>query len=79
MTALKKKAIDLIADIPDEQIEYIISFIETVKLNNSADSSISKSMAAFANLQKYRKKDTADIDVKEELAKIAEEKYESIN
>ena len=81
MTALKERAVGIIEQIPDEQISYVISMLEnfadTLKATN--ETKLSKSQAAYQNLQKYRKKAAEDTDYKKEIADAIEEKYESIS
>ena len=42
------------------------------------ETSLDRSRRAFAMLQKYRRKGTADIDCKQELAEILEARHESL-
>ena len=79
MTVLRQQALQMLEEVPDEQISYVIAFLRDIRKNqNSTDEKLTKSRQAFQNLQKYRRKGNKDIDYKNEIADAIEEKYESI-
>ncbi|MBQ9604979.1 MAG: hypothetical protein IJR45_06155 [Firmicutes bacterium] len=78
MTKLQERAIGMIEKLPDEKIAYVIGFLESMDIE-TPEKNIERSMRAFENLQKYRKKGTDDIDCKKEIEEEMIKKYESIN
>ena len=79
MTVLRQQALQMLEEVPDEQISYVIALLRDIRKNqNSIDEKLTKSRQAFQNLQKYRRKGNKDIDYKNEIADAIEEKYESI-
>ena len=81
MTAMKQRAIGIIEQMPDEQISYVITFLEDFRKRpeKTDETRLAKSRAAYQNLQKYRKKGSSDNDYKKEIADSIERKYESIS
>lgn len=82
MTAIKKRAIEMIERMPDDRIYYVVSLLDSIEgLTAATDDSAeerTESQIAFEELQQYRKKGTVDRDYKEELYEAMREKYENI-
>ena len=66
MTAMKQRAIGIIEQMPDEQISYVITFLEDFRKRpeKTDETRLAKSRAAYQNLQKYRKKDAQTMTTK---------------
>ena len=81
MTALREKAIGMVKQIPEDQIAYIIAFLEKVESKHNTSNAPQKSKAelAYNNLEKYFGRIEEPIDIKSELAEALTEKYESIS
>lgn len=80
MTALRAEAINLIEEIPEENMIHVIHVLKNYRstMEKNTPERLTKSQAAYRNLLKYQKESQVDIDYKKELADAIEEKYESI-
>lgn len=82
MTDVKVKAIELINELSDDKVIYIIQILQSLKgLYGQADSTISNNLdkeKAFESLEKLRKK-IPELDYDKELAEAREERYANIN
>ena len=82
MTGLKQQAINMIAQMPEEQVVFVIRFIENTqnmsykKLDKEENNRAQK---AFQNLQRLTRRGTIQDDYKEELEGALWEKYENIS
>lgn len=80
MTLMQEQAIDLIKNMSDEKIFYLINLlndiVETAPVHENKPTDAQK---AYENLQKFRKRGTADIDYKAERYSALEEKYGSVD
>lgn len=79
MTVIQEQAIEIIKNMPDEKIYYVINILKGIDGLYPAKEvyGIEKSQAAYENLQHFRKLGITDRDYKAELANAWEEKYES--
>lgn len=82
MTDVKEKAIELIAELSDDKVVYIIQILQSLKgLYGQTDSTMSNDWdkeKAFETLEKLRKK-IPELDYEKELAESREERYANIN
>lgn len=82
MTDVKEKAIELIAELSDDKVVYIIQILQSLKgLYGQTDSTMSNDWdkeKAFESLEKLRKK-IPELDYEKELAESREERYANIN
>lgn len=80
MTLMQEQAIDLIKNMPDEKIFYLINLlngiVEAVPVQGSEPTDAQK---AYENLQKFRHRGTTDIDYKAVFFSALEEKYGSVD
>ena len=67
MTAVKKEAINLIEEMPDDQVVFIIRFIKDKHWTNQNKMGLSKEQKALNNLEKYFGRIEEPIDIKEDL------------
>lgn len=64
----------------DEKIFYLINLLNgMVKTVPTYENELSDSQKAYENLQKFRRRGTADMDYKAELYSALEEKYGSVD
>ncbi|MCM1127583.1 MAG: hypothetical protein NC429_14070 [Lachnospiraceae bacterium] len=80
MTALKREAIQLVEQMPEEHMPYIIEYIRTLKnivMDNSrnAEETMTPKMTAFLELEKMIAPALAEFDYDKELAEARDEKY----
>lgn len=82
MTALKREAIQLVEQMPEEQMPYVIQYIHTLKrkdlrTNQALDSEqpATPKMAAFLELEKMLVPISPELDYDKELAEARDEKY----
>ena len=85
MTALKNQAVEMLRDVPDDKMIYVIDilrglnglFAESKKINISSPSSDTTLSAheAWEELKKYKGTIIGEIDAKAELAEARDEKY----
>lgn len=82
MTDVKEKAIELITELSDDKVVYIIQILQSLKgLYGQTDSTMSNDWdkeKAFESLEKLRKK-IPELDYEKELAESGEERYANIN
>lgn len=82
MTDVKEKAIELITELSDDKVVYIIQILKSLKgLYGQTDSTMSNDWdkeKAFESLEKLRKK-IPELDYEKELAESREERYANIN
>lgn len=78
MTVIQEQAVEIIRNMPDEKIYYVINILKKIDslYPDKEEYGIEKSQAAYENLQRFRKPGITDRDYKAELAKAWEEKYE---
>lgn len=81
MTALRREAIQLVEQMPEEQMSHIIQYIRSLIGKSSSDEQVSKNveatpkMKAFWELEKMLVPMSQDLDYKKELAEARDEKY----
>ncbi|MCD7866394.1 MAG: UDP-N-acetylenolpyruvoylglucosamine reductase [Clostridiales bacterium] len=73
MTALRKNAINLLEQIPEDKLYYVVQIMQGINGLYNSDSQTEKA-AAFERLETMRREVT-DLDYTEELEKYREEKY----
>ena len=73
-TALRKRVIDLLADISDDYIEEVLHFLENIKIRDEQEKL--EHSEAYNRLEKYFGKLKCDMDYKKELQEILIEKYD---
>lgn len=82
MTDVKEKAIELINELSDDKVIYIIQILQSLKgLYGQADSTMLNDLdkeKAFESLEKLRKK-IPELNYEKELAESREERYANIN
>lgn len=82
MTDVKEKAIELITELSDDKVVYIIQILQSLKgIYGQTDSTMSNDWdkeKAFEALEKLRKK-IPKLDYEKELAESREERYANIN
>lgn len=80
MTLMQERAMNLIKKMPDDKIYYLINLLDgLVEMPLVDENELTASQKAYENLQKFRRRGTADIDYKEELYSALEEKYGSVD
>lgn len=81
MTMLQEQAIEMIKQLSDDKIYYIVSILEGIEGLYSVRGSQEKAKAqkAYQELQQYRKSSPVERDYKAELAEALEEKYARID
>ena len=67
MTAVKIEAINLIEEMPDDQVVFIIRFIKDKHWTNQKKMGLSKEQKALNNLEKYFGRIEEPSDIKEDL------------
>lgn len=82
MTALKREVIQLVEQMPEEQMIYIIRYIHTLRDNNQmgerssdGEEKATPKMRAFLELEKMLVPVSQDIDYDKALAEARDEKY----
>lgn len=77
MTVIQEQAVEIIRNMPDEKIYYVINILKGIDglYPDKEEYGIEKSQAAYENLQRFRKPGITDRDYKAELAKAWKEKY----
>ena len=82
MTALKREAIQLVEQMPEEQMPYVIQYIQRLKNENLRTEQISDreplvtpKMAAFLELEEMLVPISPDLDYDKELEDARNEKY----
>ncbi|MCH5267233.1 MAG: dihydrodipicolinate reductase [Lachnospiraceae bacterium] len=81
MTMLKERAMDMINNMPEEKLYYVVQLLESVdKLSENVEKGDkTPEQRALEDLQRFRKRSDVEIDYKAELAKAREEKYANID
>ena len=77
MTSLRKDAIELLEQIPEDKLIFVVQIMKGIKGLYAKNTSIEKEKA-FERLEQLRKK-VPDIDYDKELAEYREGKYENIS
>lgn len=82
MTALKREVIQLVEQMPEEQMPYVIQYIHTLKSKDlrtnqilDSDLTVTPKMAAFQELEKMLVPISPELDYDKELAEARNEKY----
>ena len=82
MTALKREVIQLVEQMPEEQMPYVIQYIHTLKNKGLSTEQVSESkqpvnskMVAFLELEKMLVPILPELDYDKELAEARNEKY----
>ena len=82
MTALKREAIQLVEQMPEEQMPYIIQYIRRLKVGNtykagrlSSKAAMTPKMEAFLELERMLVPAAQELDYDKELAEARDEKY----
>lgn len=78
MTALRREAIQLVEQMPEEQMAYIIRYIQALKVKNAGvdgEIKITPKMRAFQELEKMLIPVSQEIDYDKELAEARDERY----
>lgn len=82
MTALKREAIQLVEQMPEEQMPYVIQYIHMLKNKDlsteqvsASEQSVTPKMAAFLDLEKLLVPISPELDYDKELAEARDEKY----
>lgn len=82
MTALKREVIQLVEQMPEEQMPYVIQYIHTLKNKDlradqimDRELPITPKMAAFQELKKMLIPMSLELDYDKELAEARNEKY----
>jgi hypothetical protein len=83
MTQIKEKAFEMLQELPDDKVIYVIEILKgLIGLYGDAKidtKDLAEPQMALERLKKYRGRMSANIDEKEELTKAREEKYANIN
>lgn len=76
MTQIKEKAVDLIRQMPEDHMFYVIDMLQNLKISIADKENEKKqAMAAFQNLQKFRGRLPENFDADKELEEARNEKY----
>lgn len=78
MTALRREAIQLVEQIPEDQIAYVIQSIQTL-INSGSDHVTSESSKMQAFMELERMLVPQEIDYDKELAEARDERYGCFN
>lgn len=74
MTSLRKEAISLLEQIPENKLYYIVQIMEGVNALYGSEGASGKKQA-FQTLEKLRKKEAFVLDYDRELQSYREDKY----
>lgn len=77
MSALKETAVQMIQELPEEQIRFVIQYIQTLEMKTKE--TVTSKMKNFLELEKMLIPASQEIDYDKELAEAREEKYGYIN
>lgn len=71
----------MIERMPEDKLGYLLNILKNIEglITPSAAEELSDAQLAYQELEKYRKKGTADRDYKRELYTALEEKYADID
>lgn len=81
MTALRREAIQLVEQMPEEKMPYVIQYIQAIKDNvldidlTFGEMEISPKMKAFWELERMIVPVSQELDYDKELAEARDEKY----
>ncbi len=81
MTALRREAIQLVEQMPEEQMPYVIQYIQSLKESvldinlTLGEIEVSPKMKAFWDLEKMIVPMSGELDYDKELAEARDEKY----
>ncbi|RKI77719.1 UDP-N-acetylenolpyruvoylglucosamine reductase [bacterium 1xD42-87] len=81
MTALRREAIQLVEQMPEEQMPYVIQYIQSLKESvldinlTLGEIEVSPKMKAFWDLEKMIVPISGELDYDKELAEARDEKY----
>ena len=76
MTQIKEKAVDLIRQMPEDHMFYVIDMLQNLKISIAdRENEKKQAMAAFQNLQKFRGRLPENFDADKELEEARNEKY----
>lgn len=76
MTQIKEKAVDLIRQMPEDHMFYVIDMLQNLKISIADKENDKKqAMAAYQNLQKFRGRLPENFDADKELEEARNEKY----
>ncbi len=76
MTLLKKKAVEMIERIPDENMSYVINILQNLEaMSVSKTADMERAAAGLQNILKMEKRLPEDFDPDRELREAREEKY----
>ncbi len=81
MTALRREAIQLVEQMPEEQVPYVIQYIQSLKESvldinlTLGEIEVSPKMKAFWDLEKMIVPISGELDYDKELAEARDEKY----
>lgn len=76
MTQIKEKAVDLIRQMPEDHMFYVIDMLQNLKISiANKENDKKQAMAAFQNLQKFRGRLPENFDADKELEEARNEKY----
>lgn len=76
---LKQEAIQMVNQLPDEKIKYVIKFMQGMDSSVRKGDENSPKMQAFQNLEKIRLHLPEHFDYEKELGEAREEKYGNIS
>ena len=82
MTALRREAIQLVEQMPEEQMPYVIQYIQALKENvldinlDLGEIEISPKMKAFWELESMIVPISQELDYDKEMAEARDEKYD---
>ena len=86
MTALRREAIQLVEQMPEEQMPYVIQYIQALKENvldnlilDLGEIEISPKMKAFWELESMIVPISQELDYGKELAEARDEKYDCLD
>ena len=86
MTALKREVIQLVEQMPEDQMPYVIQYIQTLKGKisgteqlSSDEVTVTPKMSAFLELEKMLIPVSQELDYDKELAEARDERYGRIN
>ena len=85
MTALRREAIQLVEQMPEDQVTHIIQYIRSLIEKSTADETAfhnveaTPKMTAFWELEKMLVPLSQDLDYKKELAEARDEKYGNLD
>ena len=83
MATLKEQAVNMVKNVPDDKISYVIDILRSLdsifngvkKMPVSASGNSAEAIKAWEELQAYKGIIPYDVDAKAELAKARDEKY----